>query len=240
MLPKRDFFVGILLVSLLVLLLACGDSEKSASPMASSESASEAPSESASAVEPAGESAEAETAAAAGAADEDAEEIEPSSLSQTGQIELKQYTVAYIGSGTVGGGTLILNGTSHPFKIAGLGIGGIGASSIDATGKVYNLPNLEAFPGSYGNARLGITAGDSGKGRLWLKNSDGVVIELWTKMRGLALTGGVDGILIEWDDGSDTVVGKTVEGSAKVVGGAIEVGADVVEGSLDAIKKPFQ
>ena len=41
MLPKRDFFVGFLLVSLLVLLLACGDSEKSASPMASSESASE-------------------------------------------------------------------------------------------------------------------------------------------------------------------------------------------------------
>ena len=236
MLPKRDFFVGFLLVSLLVLLLACGDSEKSASPMAPSES----PSESASAVEPAGERAEAETAAAAGAADEDAEEIEPSSLSQAGQIELKQYTVAYIGSGTVGGGTLILNGESHPFKIAGLGIGGIGASSIDATGKVYNLPNLEAFPGSYGNARLGFTAGDSGKGRLWLKNSDGVVIELWTKMRGLALTGGVDGILIEWDDGSDTVVGKTVEGSAKVVGGAIEVGADAVEGSLDVIKKPFQ
>ena len=77
---------------------------------------------------------------------------------------------------------------------------------MDATGNVYNLASPEAFPGTYGNARIGMTAGHSGKGRLWLKNPDGVVIELWTQMRGLALSGGVDGILIQWDDGGGAVV----------------------------------
>jgi hypothetical protein len=148
--------------------------------------------------------------------------------------------VAYIGSGSMGGGTLFLDGKSYPFKIAGLGVGGIGASAMDATGNVYNLSSPEAFPGSYGNARLGMTAGHSGKGRLWLKNPDGVVIELWTQMRGLALSGGVDGILIQWDNGRRTVAGEVVDDSAEAVGDTIEVGADAIKGTFDAVKKPFK
>jgi hypothetical protein len=125
--------------------------------------------------------------------------IDPESLSEVGTIEIKQYSVAYIGSGTLGKGTLTYQGQEHPFQIGGLGVGGIGVASIDAHGSVYNLTNLESFTGTYGNARMGFTAADKGKGRLWLKNPNGVVIKLWTKMKGLALTGGVDGIVISWE-----------------------------------------
>jgi hypothetical protein len=129
-------------------------------------------------------------------------------------------SVAYIGSGTLGKGTLTYQGREHPFRIGGLGVGGIGVASIDAHGSVYNLADLESFTGTYGNARLGFTAADKGKGRLWLKNPNGVVIELWTKMEGLALTGGVDGIVISW--GSD--VGEAIE----------EVGEETQEALSDA------
>jgi hypothetical protein len=147
-------------------------------------------------------SAGTETAPEQAAADEAAapgEEIDPDALSETGRVEIKQYSVAYIGSGTVGKGTLTYGGQEHAFRIGGLGIGGIGVASIDASGVVYDLPDLESFAGTYGNARLGATAADKGKGRLWLKNTNGVVLELRTEMKGLALTGGVDGIVITWE-----------------------------------------
>ena len=70
--------------------------------------------------------------------EEDAPVIDPDELEVAGEIELKQYTVAWVGSGTMGGGTLTMDGKEYPFRLAGLGIGGYGASSIDAAGKVYN------------------------------------------------------------------------------------------------------
>ena len=60
----------------------------------------------------------------------------PEELNAAGTIELRHYTVAYVGSGTVGGGTLTVDGVEHPFRIAGLGVAGIGASALDATGTV--------------------------------------------------------------------------------------------------------
>ncbi len=166
--------------------------------------------------------------------------IDPDELEPAGEIELKQYTVAWVGSGTMGGGTLIMDGKEYPFRLAGLGIGGYGASSIDATGVVYNLPNLEAFPGTYGNARLGMTGGDAGGGKLWLRNPDGVVIELKSEMRGLALAGGVDGILIQWEDEDDNQVDKAMDGTRDVAGDAIEMGADAVQDGVDSVKGWFK
>ncbi len=165
----------------------------------------------------------------------DEEELEPA-----GEIELKQYTVAWVGSGTMGGGTLTMDGKEYPFRLAGLGIGGYGASTIDATGKVYNLPNLNAFPGTYGNARLGMTGGDSGSGKLWLRNPDGVVIELKSKMRGLALAGGVDGILVQWEDEEDSKVDEAMDDSRDAAGKAIGAGADVVQDGVDNVKGWFK
>lgn len=166
--------------------------------------------------------------------------IDPDELQPAGKIELKQYTVAWVGSGSMGGGTLIIDGKNYPFRLAGLGVGGFGASSIDATGVVYNLPNLDAFPGTYGNARLGMTGGDAGGGKLWLRNPDGVVIELKSKMRGLALASGVDGILIQWEDEDDSDVDKAMDGTRDVAGDVIESGADVVQDGVDGVKGWFK
>lgn len=170
----------------------------------------------------------------------DRDEIDVDTMQPVGQIELKQYTVAYGGSGTVGGGTLTVDGKEYPFRIAGLGVGGIGASAVDATGTVYNLPALEAFPGTYGNARLGMTAGESGGGKLWLRNPDGVVIELESEMRGLALAGGVDGIIIQWDDESDSGIDKAMDETRDAAGDVIEAGADAVQGGVDNVKGWFK
>ena len=170
----------------------------------------------------------------------EAEVIDPDELEPAGTIELKQYTVAWVGSGTMGGGTLIMDGKEYPFRLAGLGIGGYGASSIDASGVVYNLPSLEAFPGTYGNARLGMTGGDSGGGKLWLRNPDGVVIELKSEMRGLALAGGVDGILIQWEDAEDSKVDEAMDDTRDTAGEAIEAGADAVQDGVDNVKGWFK
>lgn len=170
----------------------------------------------------------------------DVQTIDEDELEPSGEIELKQYTVAWVGSGTMGGGTLTIDGKDYPFRLAGLGVGGYGASSVDASGTVYNLPNLEAFPGTYGNARLGMTGGDSGSGKLWLRNPDGVVIELKSEMRGLALAGGVDGILIQWDDEEDSKVDDVMDDSRDAAGEAIEVGADAVQDGVDNVKGWFK
>jgi hypothetical protein len=161
--------------------------------------------------------------------DGDGAEIDPDDLSEAGQVVLKQYSVAYIGSGSMGEEILTLNGEDHPFRIAGLGVGGIGVAAIDALGVVYNLPSIDAFAGTYGNARLGITGGNMGKGRVWLKNPNGVVMELTTRMKGLALTGGVDGVLVKWEkDYQDSITGNVVEGAT-----------EGTKDMIDAVKKQF-
>jgi hypothetical protein len=166
----------------------------------------------------------------------DVEEIDPASLELAGEVALKQYSVAWVGSGTLGGGTLTIDGQSYPFSIVGLGFGGFGVSAVEAKGVVYNLPNREAFAGTYGNARLGMAAGESGGGKLWLRNSDGVVMELESEMRGLALAGGVDGLVIQWDDGEKSSVGEAIDGTGEVVGKGVEAGADAVEKGIGKIK----
>ena len=53
-------------------------------------------------------------------------------------VQMNEVQVAYIGSGSTGGGTLYYQGNSYPFSVSGLGVGGIGASTINAYGEVYN------------------------------------------------------------------------------------------------------
>src|SRR6516225_6954477 len=68
----------------------------------------------------------------------------------SGTVTISQVQVAFIGSGSGGGGTLHFQGRNYPFKLGGLGIGGIGVSHLDATGTVYDLRQIEDFEGVYG------------------------------------------------------------------------------------------
>ena len=120
-------------------------------------------------------------------------------LVRSGTITIEQVQVAFIGSGNLGGGTLTVGGTRYNFSIGGLGIGGFGVSKMECTGTVYNLKNLNDFPGGYVQARYGMAVGQSGGGQFWLENTKGVVIEVKAKRSGLALSLGGDAVYINFD-----------------------------------------
>ncbi len=117
----------------------------------------------------------------------------------SGTITIKQTQVAFLVSGSLGGGTLHYGGKNYPFTVGGLGVGGIGVSTLDATGTVYDLKSADDFPGLYGQARTGWAAGEGGEGKMWLQNEAGVVIELKARRQGVMLAMGADGVLIQFD-----------------------------------------
>jgi hypothetical protein len=111
-------------------------------------------------------------------------------------VTIEQVQVAFIGSGAVGGGTLNYRGESYPITVGGLGVGGIGASKLTASGSVYGLQRREDFAGAYVQIRKGWALGDHGKGTLWLRNRNGVTMKLNTRRKGLQLSLGADGVVI--------------------------------------------
>ena len=119
----------------------------------------------------------------------------------SGTVEIDQVQVAFILSGNLGGGTLHFKGKSYRFQIGGLGVGGIGASSIEATGEVYDLNDVADFAGAYGQARSGAVVGDTiMEGHLWLESPDGVVMSLAAKREGVMLSLGADAIVIKMEN----------------------------------------
>jgi hypothetical protein len=117
---------------------------------------------------------------------------------QTGTLRFEQVSVAFIASGELGGGTLTWRGRSYPITIGGLGIGGIGASRVVASGRVYGLTNRVDLAGAYVQLKEGWAVGRAGQGRLWLKNDKGVTISLDTQRQGLQATIGADGVVIAY------------------------------------------
>lgn len=117
---------------------------------------------------------------------------------KSGTVDIEQVQVAFIGSGGIGGGTLHFQGRSYRFSIGGLGIGGFGVSKLQATGDVFNLHQLNQFPGAYGSARYGAAFGDQGGGQLWLENPHGVILELRARRQGLAVSLGADAVIIDF------------------------------------------
>lgn len=113
-----------------------------------------------------------------------------------GTVQLQQFQAAYIGSGATGSGSLYYRGRSYPFDVSGLGVGGIGVSSIEAQGYVYRLNNVLQFPGTYGQARYGFAVGQTSGGDLLLQNATGVIMRLRAKREGLMLSLGADAVII--------------------------------------------
>jgi hypothetical protein len=103
---------------------------------------------------------------------------------------------SYYGSATSGGGRLIYQGRSYPISVNAVGGGGLGAQTIHATGKVYHLKSLAAFPGTYTGARSGLTL-LNGKMNARLANDKGTVIYLSGKTAGLSTNYGIDKFIIQ-------------------------------------------
>jgi hypothetical protein len=117
-------------------------------------------------------------------------------LAPDGTVDMHELQVAYIGSGGGGSGTLFYRGRQYPFTVGGLGVGGIGASSMQASGEVYKLRNVAQFAGAYGQARYGFAFGNKNGGDLWLQNEAGVIMHLNAKREGLMLSLGGDAVVI--------------------------------------------
>jgi len=111
-------------------------------------------------------------------------------------VTMNEVQAAYIGNAGGGSGTLTYQGVSYPFTVAGIGVGGIGASTLDAAGDVYNLPSINLFAGSYAQGQYGFVIGNTSRGDLWLKNQAGVVMHLKGKREGLMLSLGGDAMII--------------------------------------------
>jgi hypothetical protein len=112
----------------------------------------------------------------------------------SGFVEMREVQVAYIGNAGGGSGTLTYQGRTYPFRIAGLGVGGLGVSTVDAEGEVYDLTNLAEFPGAYAAGQYGAVLGTASVGDIWLKNEHDVVLHLKAKREGLMLSVGADAI----------------------------------------------
>lgn len=129
------------------------------------------------------------------AATVEAEDQKPSAT-----VEIDELQIAFIASGQIGEGVLKHNGKEHKFTIGGLGVGGVGASEIKATGEVYSMDDVSQFAGIYGQARAGVAVINESTGGLWLINPDGVTVHLDGERQGLALSIGVDGIVVEMSE----------------------------------------
>jgi hypothetical protein len=113
-----------------------------------------------------------------------------------GTVQMEEVQAAFMGSGGGGSGTLFFKGNSYPFTVAGLGVGGIGVSSISAEGEVYGLRDAAQFPGAYAQGRYGYALGNASAGDLWLENESNVIMHLTAKRTGLMLSLGGDAVII--------------------------------------------
>lgn len=120
-------------------------------------------------------------------------------LTPSGTVTIDQTQFGFIIGGNFGGGDLTFDGKTHKFQLGGLSLGAnFGASQLAASGEVYNLKNLEDFPGNYvstgGQAVLG-----GGEGGMQLQNAKGVIMRLQATATGLQFNVGAGGVNVYFD-----------------------------------------
>ena len=85
-----------------------------------------------------------------------------------------------------GSGTLTYKDKQYPVDVKGLSVGDVGITKIEASGKVYNLKNLDDFNGNYTAVGAGAAAA-GGASAAVMKNQNGVTVELVSTTQGLKL-----------------------------------------------------
>jgi hypothetical protein len=95
-----------------------------------------------------------------------------------------------------GSGTLTYQGKEYKVTVKGLSVGGVGISSVEASGNVYNLRSSHDFDGNYTLLSSGVTAG-AGAGLIAMSNPNGVTIELVSRTQGIQLSLASGGVAME-------------------------------------------
>ena len=117
----------------------------------------------------------------------------------TATVTIKATTVV-VGVGVSWGeGVLTFQGEDHPFKVGGLSLVGVGGSSIEAEGTVFNLEKLEDFGGTWGEASGAAVLGRQSAGGITMRNG-GVYMTLAGKQKGAQLSAGGGGLSIQFAD----------------------------------------
>jgi hypothetical protein len=129
---------------------------------------------------------------------------EEPALVKAGTVTVTEYMAGIgIADAVWGHGEVTAHGQTKKFRLNGMGAGAGGGAKISATGTVYNLKEIGLFPGVYSEASIGAVAGKEGKSAstaTWLRNTNGVILELHGKASGLAVTGGANGVVIQFED----------------------------------------
>ena len=116
----------------------------------------------------------------------------------SGSVTMHVGQAGYIGGVTAGGGVLHFRARDYPFQVAGGGVGGIGVTRFDGRGPVYNLTSVSEFAGPFAELRTGLAIGFRGQGKMMLRNRNGVVMRLSGTRKGLALSTGVDAMVVSF------------------------------------------
>lgn len=110
-----------------------------------------------------------------------------------GTVEFKGGSVAAGIGFSWGKGTLTYKGHRYPITVEGLSVGDVGATSVTAHGKVYDLKKLSDFDGNYTAVGAGATVGGGG-GVSTMRNQNGVVIDAVATSQGLKVTLAASGV----------------------------------------------
>jgi len=114
-------------------------------------------------------------------------------LTPSGSVTLNETFAAGYGGGR---GTLAFNGGTFPFTLVGTVVGPGGAERVTAAGEVYKLANLSDFGGRYTQSSGAAGLSRGGAGELWLQNSAGVIMHLYSQTQDVLLSLGKEEIVI--------------------------------------------
>lgn len=121
---------------------------------------------------------------------------EPVTAPPPAYVELESRAFAAGIGARIGNGVLLVNGQEHGFKVKGVSLGDLGISSMVGEGPVANLENIEDFAGHYVAVEAAAAIG-KGASALTMRNENGVVITLDSRLTGAQLTLGAQGLDIE-------------------------------------------
>lgn len=92
-----------------------------------------------------------------------------------------------------GSGILTYQGKDYPISVTGLSVGALGATKLEAEGRVYNLAKLEDFDGNYAAVGAEATVAE-GASVITMRNGKGVRVNLGATTAGVKVTLGAGGV----------------------------------------------
>lgn len=119
------------------------------------------------------------------------------SYEPVGKVYMSRTEMGFLVSVGSGRGVLYFEDYEYPFRIGGLGVGGMGIHRTTAQGYVYNMDSALDLEGEWVELRSGITLGDAHTGATRLHNTgSGAIMTLRGTAEGVRLNLGATGLRV--------------------------------------------